>query len=151
MRISMLYSGEQILSLKSCLVFYAGDSLMFKIWKSCSYRHIDNCIIDIRGTVKMFVDNFNNLQTIWHNLVKLTDIIPWYFWNKSIKKYFYKCYWIVYIYKLVCFVLVCLCWSLTAQSTTRSCRASQLIVALFLGRLRPSKRLTSNKRRRPRR
>ena len=24
---SMLYSGEQILSFKSCLVFYAGDSL----------------------------------------------------------------------------------------------------------------------------
>ena len=31
MRFSMLYSGEQILSFKSCLVFYAGDSL--KIWK----------------------------------------------------------------------------------------------------------------------
>ena len=28
-----------------------------------------------------------------------------------------------------------------AQSTTRSCRAGQLIVALFLGRLRPSKQL----------
>ena len=27
MRFSMLYSGEQILSFKSCLVFYAGDSL----------------------------------------------------------------------------------------------------------------------------
>ena len=36
--------------------------------------------------------------------------------------------------------------SFTAQSTTRSCQAGQLIVALFLGRLRPSKRLTSNKR-----
>ena len=47
-------------------------------------------------------------------------------------------------------VLVCLCWSFTAQSTTRSCRAGQLIVALFLGTLRPSKRLTSNKRGRPR-
>ena len=28
----------------------------------------------------------------------------------------------------------------------RTCRAGQLIVALFLGRLRPSKRLTSTKR-----
>ena len=28
MRFSMLYSGEQILSFKSCLVFYAGDSLI---------------------------------------------------------------------------------------------------------------------------
>ena len=27
MRFSMLYSREQILSFKSCLVFYAGDSL----------------------------------------------------------------------------------------------------------------------------
>ena len=27
MRFSMLYSGEQILSFKSCLVLYAGDSL----------------------------------------------------------------------------------------------------------------------------
>ena len=46
--------------------------------------------------------------------------------------------------------LFCLCWGFTAQSTTRSCRAGQLIVALFLGRLRPSKRLTSTKRGRPR-
>ena len=28
MRFSMLYSGEQILSFKSCLVFNAGDSLI---------------------------------------------------------------------------------------------------------------------------
>ena len=48
----------------------------------------------------------------------------------------------------ISFVLfVCLCWSFTAQSTTRSCRAGQLIVALFLGRLRPSKRLNSIKTR----
>ena len=37
------------------------------------------------------------------------------------------------------------CVSFMAQSTTRSCRAGQLIVALFLGRLRPSKPLTSTK------
>ena len=42
-----------------------------------------------------------------------------------------------------CFVCV---GSFTAQSTTRSCRARQLIVALFLGRLRSSKWLTSTKR-----
>ena len=47
-------------------------------------------------------------------------------------------------------VCVGLCWSFIAQSATRSCRAGQLIVALFLGRLRPSKRLTSTKRGRPR-
>ena len=47
-------------------------------------------------------------------------------------------------------IMVCLCWSFTVQSTVRSCRAGQLIVALFLGRLRPSKRLTSTKRGRPR-
>ena len=35
MQFSMLYSGEQILSFKSCLVFYAGDSLnTFKMFKS---------------------------------------------------------------------------------------------------------------------
>ena len=45
---------------------------------------------------------------------------------------------------------VCLCWGFTAQSITRSCRASRLIVVLFLGRLRPSKRLTNTKRGRPR-
>ena len=45
---------------------------------------------------------------------------------------------------------VCLCWDFTAQSTTRSCRAGQLIVVPYLGRLRPSKRLTSTKRGRPR-
>ena len=47
-------------------------------------------------------------------------------------------------------MFVCLCWGFTAQSTTRSCRAGELIVVLFLGRLRPSKRLTSTKRGRPR-
>ena len=31
MRFSMLYSGEQILSFESYLVFYAGDSLMICI------------------------------------------------------------------------------------------------------------------------
>ena len=46
--------------------------------------------------------------------------------------------------------MFCLCWGFTAQSTTRSCQAGQLIVVLFLGRLRPSKRLTSTKRGRPR-
>ena len=30
MRFSMLYSGEQFLSFKSCLVFYAGDSLNYR-------------------------------------------------------------------------------------------------------------------------
>ena len=41
-------------------------------------------------------------------------------------------------------------WGFTAQSTTRSCRAGQLIMVLFLGRLRPSKQLTSTTRGRPR-
>ena len=39
MRFSMLYSGEQILSFKPCLVFYAGDSL----------------IVDFLETVEVFV------------------------------------------------------------------------------------------------
>ena len=37
-----------------------------------------------------------------------------------------------------------------AQSTMRSCQAGQLIVVLFVGRLRPSKPLTSTKQGRPR-
>ena len=35
MRFSMLYSGEQILSFKSCLVLYAGDSLRFVGVSNC--------------------------------------------------------------------------------------------------------------------
>ena len=35
MRFSMLYSGEQILSFESCLVFYAGDSLKKISVQSC--------------------------------------------------------------------------------------------------------------------
>ena len=57
---------------------------------------------------------------------------------------------IVFLVQLAWFSLFCLCWGFTAQSTTRSCRAGQLIVVLFFGRLRPSKRLTSTKRGRPR-
>ena len=55
MRFSMLYSGEQILSFKSCLVFYAGDSLSLESVKNYltsalkSYTQIEpqvivNCI-----------------------------------------------------------------------------------------------------------
>ena len=40
MRFSMLYSGERILSFKSCLVFYAGDSLnMHYLVKICVDDH----------------------------------------------------------------------------------------------------------------
>ena len=39
MRFSKLYSGEQILSFRSCLVFYAGDSLSF-----ASIRCFSQCI-----------------------------------------------------------------------------------------------------------
>ena len=45
---------------------------------------------------------------------------------------------------------ICLCRGFMTKSTIRSCRAGQLVVVLFLGRLRPSKRLTSTKRGRPR-
>ena len=45
---------------------------------------------------------------------------------------------------------VCFGWGFMAQSTMRSCPTGQLKVVLFLGRLRPSKRLTSTKRGRPR-
>ena len=52
MRFSMLYSGEQILSFKSCLVFYAGDSLIFntvlKNLVSLSLSHV-SMIVVIKG------------------------------------------------------------------------------------------------------
>ena len=52
MRFSMLYSGEQNLSFKSCLVFYAGDSLSFLYGKK-AYKYIDFCdsidVLDINS------------------------------------------------------------------------------------------------------
>ena len=36
----MLYSGEQILSFKSCLVFYAGDSLTIQSEGEYTYYHL---------------------------------------------------------------------------------------------------------------
>ena len=58
-----------------------------------------------------------------------------------------KCLWSPILYNffhdlIYSFVL---CWGFTVQSTTRSCRAGQLIAVLFPGRLRSSKRLTSTK------
>ena len=38
MQFSMLYSGEQILSFKLCLVFYAGDSLTLTTVMILSFR-----------------------------------------------------------------------------------------------------------------
>ena len=37
MQFSMLYSGEQNLSFKSCLIFYAGDSLKFLDYRPCKF------------------------------------------------------------------------------------------------------------------
>ena len=45
MRFSTLYSGEQILSFKLCLVFYAGDSLTFQ-----SYQ--DYGKVNMKGSVQ---------------------------------------------------------------------------------------------------
>ena len=39
MRLSMLYSGEQILSFKPCLLFYAGDSLNKEFTYLLTYLH----------------------------------------------------------------------------------------------------------------
>ena len=49
MRFSMLYSGGQILSFKSCLVFYAGDSL--KLLHILWYHKIDVLILKITFTL----------------------------------------------------------------------------------------------------
>ena len=40
MRFSMIYSGEQILSFKLCLVFYAGDSLIEEVQEIPRYKAI---------------------------------------------------------------------------------------------------------------
>ena len=49
MRFSMLYSGEQILSFKSCLVFYAGDSLKLKICSEPSKWLISRLLVFLRS------------------------------------------------------------------------------------------------------
>ena len=58
MRFSMLYSGEQILSFKSCLVFYAGDSLnSHPAFQKFAYgpAKIDHINIYIYGSVTYFI------------------------------------------------------------------------------------------------
>ena len=48
---SMPYSGEQILSFKSCLVFYAGDSLKSRITLQCYEKYLDksfDTIVEIK-------------------------------------------------------------------------------------------------------
>ena len=50
MRFSMLYSGEQILSFKSCLVFYAGDSLR----KNIKTEHF--------STINRSIENLHNVM-----------------------------------------------------------------------------------------
>ena len=53
MRFSMLYSGEQNLSFKSCLVFYAGDSLS-QVCTECnstSCNTIEHLVNDVSSEV----------------------------------------------------------------------------------------------------
>ena len=53
MRFSMLYSGEQILSFKSCLVFYVGDSLTFRLpWQLIKFSSLDLIHMVVRGLLK---------------------------------------------------------------------------------------------------
>ena len=82
-------------------------------------------------------------MTIWNIVWIFLDTEPLIQYNVSNLYYEY-----LYLPPLILFVCVGV---LRAQSTTRSCRAGQLIVVLFLGRLRPSKWLTSTKRGHPRR
>ena len=58
MRFSMLYSGEQILPFKPCLVFYAGDSLRV-LGSSASVlsKHVT------KGTFDYFFYNVDNSRT----------------------------------------------------------------------------------------
>ena len=70
MRFSMLYSGEQILSFKSCLVFHAGDSLRntCRLIKEFNFiSHMFNPILIIAmpsggGTSQRNLDRIYQLQ-----------------------------------------------------------------------------------------
>ena len=74
---------------------------------------------------------FDQIHQLFHKLLSINIILKSVKGHNSVEKFGT--------------IMFCLCWSFTAQSTTRSCRAGQLIMALFLGRLRPFKRLTSSK------
>ena len=53
MRFSMLYSGEQILSFKSCRVFYTGDSLRYDL--RANIQLIKFHILSVYATASKFV------------------------------------------------------------------------------------------------
>ena len=55
MRFSMLYSREQILSFKSCLVFYAGDSLNMQTIQTSEDRKTKG---------KQYFDSFVNFALV---------------------------------------------------------------------------------------
>ena len=55
MRFSMLYSGEQILSFKSCLVFYAGDSLRKTVILKLSLLFIEILAFSLGSVLGEFV------------------------------------------------------------------------------------------------
>ena len=61
MRFSMLYSEEQILSFKSCLVFYAGDSLSWNcLWNWLKLNlEVNTCLLS-RILPPFFYCNFYN-------------------------------------------------------------------------------------------
>ena len=55
MRFSMLYSGEQILSFKSCLIFYAGDSLIISFVRKYKGQNMSSQISNILRRYHIFV------------------------------------------------------------------------------------------------
>ena len=68
MRFSMLYSGEQILSFKSCLVFYAGDSLNHYLnnYHSSTYTFFNILILHhvlAADTLKILCEKYNYMYT----------------------------------------------------------------------------------------
>ena len=70
MRFSMLYSGEQILSFKSCLVFYAGDSLKNElyfdewdtsVWVRISFRSLGFLFLLLFYEIYIYIYFFMNV------------------------------------------------------------------------------------------
>ena len=82
MRFSMLYSGEQILSFKPCLVFYAGDSLNQNIFLFDSKGAWYNIGVKVPSTsslsvyTKVLAHNLNDIRN-WASLIGLLLRICW--------------------------------------------------------------------------
>ena len=75
MRFSMLYSGEQNLSFKSCLVFYAGDSLKIQTYVFVLVRRVSTS-----GFSLTLADNVCRISQECSSLFHRSDLfVSWVF------------------------------------------------------------------------